>query len=126
MSWTVTVNTNEIVERVQKNRDAHRKVYEKALERFRTEAIKVFNAKLDELKAGGMPALYVRLPVPEDHTKEYDVLLDMLHSHRSATVELDWASFRRYVRDEWDWKDAFVGTTMNYMSAAEYDELVEE
>jgi hypothetical protein len=105
-----------IVQRIQKNRDRHRNIYERAMEIYRERAIEQLNSFIDDLKAGKNPKLYINLPVPEDHTKDYDAMLDMLQTSTDPTVELDEQRFRQFVRDEWDWKAKFLGTVNSYVA----------
>ena len=106
---------NEIITRITKNRNRHRDIYERAMEIYRERAIEQLNSFADDLKAGKSPKLYINLPVPEDHTKDYDAMLDMLKSSINTTIELDNERFRQFVRDEWEWKDRFLGTVNSYV-----------
>jgi len=85
------------------------------MEIYRERAIEQLNSFADDLKAGKSPKLYINLPVPEDHTKDYDAMLDMLKSSINTTIELDNERFRQFVRDEWEWKDRFLGTVNSYV-----------
>jgi len=105
-----------IVARITKNRDRHRSIYERAMEIYREKAIEQLNSFTDDLKAGKNPKLYINLPVPEDHTRDYDAMLDVLTSSIDTTCILDQERFRQYVRDEWDWKAKFLGTVNSYVA----------
>lgn len=50
------------------------------------------------------------LLVPEDHTDEYDQLLEMLAMSVDDEVELTAQEFAQYVRDDWSWKHQFTRT----------------
>jgi hypothetical protein len=111
----VRVNKAEIMAKIQANRDIHRSIYERAMEGYRKKAVARLNSVIDDLKAGKTPNLHIGLRIPEDHTTDYDVILDMLANSIDSYVELDEIGFRRYVRDEWDWKQNFTALTMDYL-----------
>jgi hypothetical protein len=113
----VRVDKPTIVARITENRRNHRAVYERAMEGYRKKAVARLNDVIDALKEGKSPNLYVNLPVPEDHTGDYDVILDMLSSSIDNYVELDEHGFRRFVRDEWEWKERFNITNSGYIAS---------
>lgn len=108
------VSKDQLVSKLKDNRDNHRQVYDAAIEGYRTAAIGRLNTMVDELKAGKLPQLYVRLPIPEDHTDEYDALISMLEMSTEDSVEIDLADYRAYVLDDWGWKKEFISTASNY------------
>jgi hypothetical protein len=104
--------------RVQANRDQHRDVYERAMKGYRKAAVAFFEEQLDKAVRGELFETYFREPMPEDHTEDYDVVLDMLAMDVRAEVPLSQAEFRQYVRDDWGWKRDFLTTAANYMGEA--------
>jgi hypothetical protein len=112
----VTVDKGWLVSVVTANRDAHRGVFEEAVEKFRVLALERLDALVKQITAGQIVALHVRLPIPEEHTDDYARALKMLDAHVGTTVELSETAYRCLVEDEWGWHRAFVSNTMAYMN----------
>lgn len=109
------IDKAELVEKVQANRDAHRGVYEQAMTGYRDAAAKFFNEQLERARKDKPFINYFAEPVPEDHTEDYDVVLDGWEMTNDDVIELSVNEFRQYVRDEWGWKKQFSETTANYL-----------
>jgi hypothetical protein len=109
-------NRDKIVERIKANRERHVDIYERAMEVYRQRAIAQLNTFVDALKAGKSPSLYISLPVPENHIKDYDAVLDMLNSSVDEFLVLSEQDFRCYVRDQWNWKSKFISTSNAYVA----------
>ncbi len=56
------------------------------------------------------------LEVPRDHTKSYDVAIQMAEWEVGETVELTQGQFQCFVMDDWDWKDEFAHLNKRYTS----------
>lgn len=111
---TVEVSKSELRTIVLKNRDNHRQVFETAMEAFKKAARARLEEHLAILEKGQTPPLQLGLVVPEDHTVDYDTVLEMLDMEVNPTVELQWDEFRNYVQDEWGWTDRFSASTAAY------------
>lgn len=107
----VRVNKGELLAVVQKNRDNHRAEFEKALAEYKEALTTYLNEKIEEVKAGRLVEHYIKLPQPEDHTDDYDQVLEMLAMSVDNEIELDYSDFARYVRDDWGWKGQFMAST---------------
>ena len=57
---------------------------------------------------------YIRLPEPEDHTRDYDRVISMLEMDLTDTVELSESDYSQYVLDDWQWKRQCLGTNRAY------------
>lgn len=113
----VTVSVTDLIARVQTNRDAHRQEFEEALGGFRLAANHALNERIDEIAERKVVSLTFRLPIPEDHTKDYDRVLTMLRMTAGAGQEyivLGEHEQEMYVMDEWGWKHAFGETSTFY------------
>jgi hypothetical protein len=110
----IEVQKSALVEQLTANRAKHRAVFEKAIEGYRKEATKQLDALVTELKAGRAPKIRVILPLPVDHTRDYDRVLKMLDLHIHDTYRLDEADVARYIEDDWDWKREFIRTSSAY------------
>lgn len=109
------VPKSELREIVQRNRDAHRAVFDEAFTAFGHAAERRLEHHLEILRDGGTPPLHLNLVVPEDHTDDYDTVLLMLDMETRDEIELSWDEFRNYVQDEWGWTGRFNETTSTYL-----------
>lgn len=95
---------------VAENRDKHRQLFEEALEAFREKAIENLEARIRQIRDGGKIDLYLDLQQPEDHTEDYDRVIEMLQYEVENEVKLSNTEFAQYVQDNWGWKTAFTQT----------------
>ena len=111
----VKIDKGKLQFRVQENRDKHREVYERAMEGYRQEVLKWFGIQMENAMAdaGFETAFY--MPRPEDHTEDYDRVLDMLTMSEDTVITLTSSEFAQYVRDDWGWKRDFMATSSNYI-----------
>lgn len=111
----VRVNKADLLKRIKANRRAHRKVYEKAYEAFSAQAAEELSRRLELIKAGKHFDLSIRLPIPEDHTADYDRAITMIEMSLGETIVLSERDFAEYVQDDWDWKRAWAVTAAAYL-----------
>jgi hypothetical protein len=113
------MSTDALIATLEANRAQHRVIFGEALEGWRREAIKWFNARVRALRNGDTGVgTYFNLTRPVDHTKDYDVALAMLHATEDDTLVLDENEFRQYVQDEWGWKKSWVVSNSMYSATA--------
>lgn len=115
----VQVKKAAVLERLHTNRDAHRAAFERALEGYHEKVIANLASAIEQAKKSGKihPSEIweiARLPQPEDHTRDYDLAIDMLAMEVRDDVELTQQEYRNLVRDEWDWKERFLATNASY------------
>lgn len=111
---TVKVRRDELMKRVEENRGRHRAAVEEAVTNYRKQAIVELDAMLAEAKAGRKIRRAVTLVEPQDHTADYDRVLDMLKMSTDEVIELDSHDFAQYVRDEWEWFGQFAHSNRAY------------
>jgi len=111
---TVVVQKDKLVETLTANRDAHRAIFEEALEGYKVRSIELLEEHIERIKKGKVERIIVSLPVPEDHTDDYDRALTSLEWSIFDEVELSMREFDQYVRDNWSWKGEFTATTSMY------------
>lgn len=108
---TVTVKKEDVLTRIRDNRGQHQAVYETAVRGYRQRALDEIERMLADARRGEIRHA-IHLPVPEDHTEDYDRVIDMLDMEVNETVELSEQEFAWYVRDDWAWKGAFYASTV--------------
>jgi hypothetical protein len=112
---TVKVKRNELLAVVEKNREQHRDLFEKACVGYRKEVIARLDGMLADAKAGKRIRQTVGLVEPMDQTKDYDRVLAMLRMSTEDVIELSQSEFAQYVMDDWRWKDQFTATNSTYV-----------
>ena len=104
-----------LLERLRKNREDHRAIFERALEGFRKKAQFALERRIEDLRERGRGDVYVSIVEPRDQTKEYDRAILMLEMAVGETVELTEKKFANYVMDDWAWSEQFTSTTAEYL-----------
>lgn len=117
----VKVDKLELIVKVKENRNAHKKVFEKAINRYREQVICELEKSISLAKEGKRIRTQIYLPEPIDQTKEYDRALAMLEMSVDLNVELTKQDFAQLVLDDWSWKDSFTSTVSNYLSIEEIE-----
>lgn len=106
----VLVKKDALVEKIRENHAQHIATYEEALVGYRRVAEEKIAVALEVFRAGGdWVAPY--LPLPEDHRRDYELVLAQLEMEQESDLLLSAQEFRQYALDEWGWKDAFNRTT---------------
>lgn len=108
----VTVARLNLIEILKKNREIHAAEYKEAVIGFHIEACKKIEQYLGNIKNfSGLEDEFIkktdyhsfRISSPQDHTKEYDDIIEMLEMSVNENICLDSQAFRAYVKDEWIW-----------------------
>lgn len=121
---TVTVNKNQLIEILKKNRDLHVKKYLEACESYKLDALEEIEATFESLrefvttlKKGqtahvAYPPFRVQYPI--SYEDSYTDAIGMLTMHVDETIELDSHEYQKYCKDDWEWKDSFTRTVGSY------------
>ena len=126
---STTVRKTEILAVLQGNRARHRRVFEAAIDGYREEGTRRLEKLLETLRAGKLPAVTIHLPLPQDHTRDYDRVIKMIEMDTGDTWTMSEQDFARYVEDDWDWKRHFLTTSSAYAAGsvkAEYGDFDED
>lgn len=112
----VRIDKERLRERVQVNRDNHRLIFERSVDGYREAVQRWFGQQMDRLRDGDDDFEVTFTGVrPEDHTEDYERVLEMLEMSEDDTILLSQEEFARYVRDDWGWKRLFTATTSSYI-----------
>jgi len=109
-----SVKKQELLDIIKKNRDAHHDIFMKACEGFQKEMLKRLAQKMKIIRAGKMVDSFVGLPIPEDHTRDYNRVIRMIELDTRDIIELSEQEFAQFVMDDWAWKKEWVSTASNY------------
>jgi hypothetical protein len=112
----ITVIKTELVETLKANRDKHRSMFIQAQEQYRDAMIAELDRALQEAREGGQIRRAFSLPVPEDHTADFDTAIEMLDWDQGKTVQLSYHDFQQYVQNQWGWRASFAANTESYLS----------
>ena len=122
MAFSIIAKVDDLMAKVQTNRDNHRAVFEDALAGYFKTAEKALDERKKKLLEGRRGVnLYVSLSEPTDHTRDYDRVLLMLKMHKDAgndTITLSEPDAARYVNDDWEWKRQWAKLSNSYASAS--------
>lgn len=110
----ITVGKIRLMQTLLTNRDKHQAAYDEAVVAYRVRAIEEMERNLLAAQRGDEVVLYVRIPVPEIHTDDYNRAIDMLKWETSDTVSLSEHDFAELVQNEWGWARSFATNTVSY------------
>lgn len=108
----VRVRREEVLERMRTNRTNHRAIFEDALIGYRKRVIEELDKMIEMARRGDRIRQNVGLLEPQDHTSDYDLVIDMLEMETEDIIELTQQEFAQYVRDDWAWKGQFYASTV--------------
>lgn len=111
----VVISKPALLDRIRANRETHRSLYDKAFEGYRKAMVADLEEKLEKIKAGKLIDPLLRHQAPEDHTHDYDDVIDMLEMHQLDEMVLTQAQSRCYVRDDWGWKQSWTTSNSAYI-----------
>lgn len=114
----VTVQRAELLETLRKNREEHKQIFEEALAGYRTEVVRVLEARLADARQNRRIDLRISLVQPVDQTKEYDRAIRMCEMSVDDTIELSNEAFANYVMDDWSWSHQFLSANSTYSATA--------
>jgi hypothetical protein len=114
----LSVPRAELLSRLVDNRKTHRAIFDEAVEGYRREAVKQLRRHIVRIRAGGLEKVYVSLPVPEEHTGDYDAIIGLIEMAVEDNIPLTDDDYRSYVLDDWDWKRQFITSNAYYSSTA--------
>lgn len=114
----VTVQRDKLLEELRRNREAHKAIFDEAMDGYAKEAEAQLQRHLDEVRAGKIKVISVHLPVPEEHTKDYDRAIKMVEMSVADQITLDEHDFASYVMDDWAWKRQFLTSNSTYSGTA--------
>lgn len=114
---SITVDKSALLAKLKTNRDEHHGIFERAQEAYREKVIEALDRALADAKEGRGLRTVVSLPVPEDHTAEFDRAIEMLDWEQGDSVVLSEYEFQQYVQNEWSWRRTFAANTASYVGS---------
>lgn len=114
----VSVLKSRVIEKLIANRSQHRGIFEEACKGYQETAMTHIQKIVDQLKAGKLPEISIHLPLPVDHTRDYDRAIQMLEMSQDDVVELSEVDFASYIMDDWSWRRQFLASNSLYSARA--------
>ena len=111
----VTLDRQALLIKVKANREQHRDQYERAFANYATAMRQCLERELVTFKDNPHHLIVISEAPPEDHTKDYDVVICMIEMSVDDTIKLDQVSFQQYVLDKWNWKHAWNVSNSKYL-----------
>jgi len=110
----IAVEKLDLINALEKNRNGHRTQYEEAHAGYRKALLETVGKMYDDAKKGLEVTHFIKLDIPEDHTKDYDRVIGMMKMSIDETVLITSSEYSQYVMDDWGWKERFVDTSNAY------------
>lgn len=106
------IDKKELVNKIEENYQKYLKLYEIQKMDYRNTCEKILTSKLEELEQGNIG--HVQLPsYPQDYSREYVDILEMLKFNKNEVVVLNRQESDRYILNRWSWKDSFLSNFSN-------------
>ena len=113
---TITVNKEALLSAVRANRDNHRAEFLKAQDGWRDTIIEELDRRLKDARQGKRVLSAFSFPEPQDHTRDYDRIIQMLIMEVADVIKIPERDFAQYVMDDWDWKAVWTATNTAYIT----------
>ncbi len=110
----VLLDKADLLEKVTINHAKHRARFEEAMEGYKTKAIGLLYDHIERIKDNAPEKVFVQLPMPEDHSADYERVIEMLEWSKDDELELNEQEFSTYVLDQWGWQETFSQTYAMY------------
>jgi hypothetical protein len=114
----VTVRKSDLIAKMKMNHAKHREMFLEAMAGYRKAAIEELDKMIQEAKDGKEIRRFVELEVPEDHSDEYSLVIDMLTWSTSDEIDITQTQFNNFVRDQWGWSNKFISSNAVYTGKA--------
>ena len=110
----VLISKEKLLAKMKENRELHRKQFEEALDGWKTRVTVELERAYVNAQKGLKYETFFNLPRPDDHTEDYDAVIDQVEWNEEEQIELDLHSFNQFIRDDWGWKKDFLATNAFY------------
>jgi len=115
----ITVTKEKLLGILLENRDEHALVYEEAVAGYHDACLKRLEEEKARLLARKDPIeVRIHLPVPQDHTKDYDRLIKMIEISEDTEFDLNEQQAANYIMDEWHWTNQWLASNAGYSETA--------
>jgi hypothetical protein len=111
----VSIKKDALLETLTRNMEKHEKAYNKAFSLYKEKLQTKLEDLYEKVKKAQKPmSVYIDLPVPEQHLKDYARVINMVIQDTRDALILEEEDARKYLYDDWDWMRSFTSNTMAY------------
>ncbi len=111
---TVLVDKEQLIVTVTENRDEHRARFDEAMVGYKAKAIELLEEHIGRINANAPEKVEIYLPMPSDHSDDYDRVIQMLMWSQDDQLELSDLEFSEFVLDQWGWKTEWTASNAMY------------
>lgn len=104
---TIEIDKDALLKKLKENLVVYQAEYKEAVEDYNKLVIQFSNDLALALVNKTPFSPYLKTKEPIDYTVKYEEAIDMLEYSVNQTITLDSASFRAYIKNEWDWTNSF-------------------
>lgn len=113
----MTISREKMLMALRKNRNEHIEDYMEAKRVFAEKVMPLLKACIKDAEDGEVHLSQLRdMAEPVSFAKEYDRAIQMLEFSADEFIQVTSHDFRRYVMDEWEWKQDWAMNTLAYTS----------
>ena len=116
-NFTITVKKEDLLKALVSNRAQHAETYILGVKQYKLECLEILQQRIDTINADGVKLqafLCFSVVAPKSYITEYDTVIGMLEMATEDEFTIDGSTYRAWVKDEWEWKDAFETNTVGY------------
>lgn len=114
---SVKVKKADLLAKLEANHKAHRDLVVKAWEGYRIKSVELLDQALERARKGSRENVCVVLEMPQDHSKDYERVIEMLRMSVDDEIVLEEHDFSTYVLDRWEWSARATASNTAYASA---------
>lgn len=114
----VKVKKADLIVIMRENLAGHQAIFDEAVVGYQKAAEKILEKHLARVKKGSLARVYIDIPVPVNHTREYDRAIAMLGMSVEDEVTISQRDFASFAMDDWQWKREFIETNSAYSLTA--------
>lgn len=118
---SVNVSRVELLKKLKENLTAHRAEYDEAVIAFHARLQDDLKLALKKVKAvqdvESLKNFKFHVPFPQNHSADYEEVIEMLEMSVDKSINLDAQSFRAYIKNEWVWRTQFESAKLQYVTA---------
>ena len=115
---SITMNKDDLLKKLEANKVKHVKEYLSMKKDYKEQVIEELQSTLDMIKDDKKSQsyfdLHFNIPHPTNYERNYILVIEMLKAAQETEFKLTDSDFKKYVLDEWDWKENHAATQSFY------------
>ena len=114
----VRINRMDLLNILKENRDEHLELYNEACVAYKKEMaahLQKMVKKVQQAEDGEAVQVWISLPCPEEHTADFDRIIDMVEHDTRNELELSENEAAQYISNNWNWIKSFTSNTTSYI-----------